>query len=299
MYSNYYIEIGNRIKELRLKKNMTKTELAKNICSVSYITRIENGERCPTSVILRQLTNKLGVTPENLFRVIESPTGLDVKKLLNQLMIYAERFDFSSILNIINKKEENLQISSIHDLQIIRVLKCFSSTILKEDYANGLEEINKILALTYNNGSNPTDVEFASMSVYGLFLLKNKQYEEAYDYLIELVKYINNIDFIHSLSIIPQYYIYLILSCIETNRYNNSLLYIDLAINYSKKNNQHALLPILYFFKGEVYFHLDNNDYFEIWKEKAFNLQELIKISDDEFFYRFTKDRLDKIKTSQ
>ena len=85
---NYYLQIGEVIKGLRLKKKMTKTQLANGICSISYITRIENGERCPTSVILRQITNKLGVTPEYLFRAIESPCALDVQELLNKLFIY-------------------------------------------------------------------------------------------------------------------------------------------------------------------------------------------------------------------
>ncbi|CAH2213401.1 protein of unknown function [Tepidibacter aestuarii] len=42
-------------------RNMTKTQLTNGVCSISYITRIEKGERCPTSVILRQITTRLGV----------------------------------------------------------------------------------------------------------------------------------------------------------------------------------------------------------------------------------------------
>lgn len=299
MNSNYYLEIGKTIKELRIKHNMSKTELAKGVCSVSYITRIENGERCPTSVILRQLTNKLGIAPEFLFRAIESPTGLDVKKLLNELMLYIERFDFFNIYNAINKEESKLQISSIHDMQIINGLKSFSSAMLTKDFENGLLEINKTLEFTYNSGNNPTDVEFALMSVYGFLLFLSKSKEEAYTYLVEKKDYISKINYIHSLSILSQYYTYLILACIETNRYTDSLHYIDIAINYSKHHNQHAVLPLLYLLKGEVYFYLDNEEQFEFWKEKAFNLQELIKISKDEFFNEFATKRLDRVKTSQ
>ena len=105
--TDYYIKIGPYLKELRKKNNMTRSQLAEGICSVSYITRIENGDRCPSSVILRQLTNKLGITPEYLFRAIESPASLHVQELLDQIFIYIEMHDFNNIYKLVNEKKKN------------------------------------------------------------------------------------------------------------------------------------------------------------------------------------------------
>jgi len=289
---NYYIKIGEIIKELRLKKNMTRKQLADGICSVSYIGRIENGERCPTSVILRQITNKLGISPDYLFRAIESPTSLQVEELLKRLYYYVERCDFNNIYELVNRKEKKLQIESIHDLQIMKTIECVSSTILNEDYQSGINELNNILDLTYNSNNTPTDIEFAIMSTQGFLLLLNNQKEEAYNHLNKIQIYINSINHFHSFAIIPRYYVYLITACIDTLNLNEAILYIDFAINYCKKHNVHSILRELYFLKGELYYHLGKENDFEIWLDKSLTLHELIKDCDYEYFDTFIKTRL-------
>lgn len=297
--TNYYSQIGQIIKRLREKKHMTKTQLAEHICSVSYITRIENGERCPNSVILRQLTNKLGVHPEYLFRVIESPTGWDLNLLLNQLLFYIERDDYKSITKIIDIIEEkNFDVPSIQDLQLIRIYKCISHAMLKHDYEWGIKETENILKLTYTEDRTPNAVEFSLMLHYGFFLLLNNQNEESYDYLLEIKKHTDNISHLSTHAILAKYYVYLVSACLDTYNLKESLPYINFAIKYCKNYNIHTLLRELYYLKGELYYHLNNEKEFEYWLNKALTLHELIKNSDDEYFKTFIENRLKKIKTS-
>lgn len=293
---NYYLQIGEVIKELRLKHKMTKTQLADGICSISYITRIENGERCPTSVILRQITNKLGITPEHLFRAIESPSALDVKELLNQLFIYIERSNYKGIYDLIKIEEKRLEIKSIHDLQIVKGLKCASHTMLTKKYQLGIIELKNIIELTYTEGSNPTDMEFAFMYTIGFFLLLNNQSQEAYFHLKKLEKYIAKINFLHIHAIIPKYYLHLITACIDTSNFEDSFSYLDFSINYCKKHNTYAVLPELYFLKAELYYRSKKEKEFKIWYDKALKLHELTKYSDDEYFNTFVENRLNKLK---
>lgn len=295
---NYYLQIGEIIKRYRQKNGMTKTELAKGICSISYITRIENGERCPTSVILRQIANKLGITTEQLFRTIESPSALQIKQIINQSLIYVEKFDFENMYKLVNEKTKKLEIKSMHDLQFLNCLKCFSYTMLNKDYKNGLIELKSNLELTYTKGNIPRDIEFAIMSVYGLFLLLDGQNEEAFEYLIRIIKYVDVIEYIDSYAILTQYYLYLIMAYIETSRYSESLLHVDFAINYCKKYNVYATLRELFFLKGEAYYHLNNEDEFKYWYDKAMTLHNIIKTSDKEYFDTFVENRFEKLKTS-
>lgn len=295
---NYYLQIGEIIKRYRQKNRMTKTELAKGICSISYITRIENGERCPTSVILRQIANKLGITTEQLFRTIESPSALQIKQIINQSLIYVEKFDFENMYKLVNEKTKKLEIKSMHDLQFLNCVKCFSYTMLNKDYKNGLKELKSNLELTYTKGNIPRDIEFAIMSVYGLFLLLDGQKEEAFEYMIGIIKYVDMIEYIDSYAILTQYYLYLIMVYIETSRYSESLLHVDLAIKYCKKYNVYATLRELFYLKGEAYYHLNNKDEFKYWYDKAMTLHNIIKTSDKEYFDTFVENRFDKLKTS-
>ncbi|CAH2213394.1 helix-turn-helix domain-containing protein [Tepidibacter aestuarii] len=296
--TNYYTKIGPLIKDLRKKSNMSRSQLADDICSVSYITRIENGERCPSSVILRQITNKLGITPEYLFRLIESSGSLQVNELLNQLFFNAERHDFKNIYRLITEKEKELDVKSIQDIQIIKLFKCFSMTMLNQNYQFGIGEIKNILNLTYTEGTVPNDIEFSLMFLYGFFLSLNNQKEEAYTHLINIKEYIKHIKFLHTYAIISRFYMHLICVCLDMSKLKESSEYLDYAIDYCKKNNTHTILPELYFLKSELCYRLKKETAFKSWYNQALRLHKLIKYSDDEHFNTFVQNRLNKLKTS-
>lgn len=61
--------LGKRIREERLKLNLTQEKLSEQIgISVSYIGQIERGERSPTLQTLVLLANELGVTIDYLLQ---------------------------------------------------------------------------------------------------------------------------------------------------------------------------------------------------------------------------------------
>jgi len=289
--TNYYGEIGSKLKELRLIKNLSRKQLADGICSVSYIARIENGNRCPTSVILRQLAIKLGTTTEELFRVIESPHSLKVKDLTEQLFRNVERNDYKGMAQIIDSYEENLQINSIHDLQIINAFKTFSYSMMHKKYAQGAEQLREILDLTYSTGTSPTDIEFAIMTTIAYLLLLNRQSAKAYEYLTTLDRYVDSIRFIHTNTALPRYYLYLTMASMDFMPLEDSFKQIERAIEYSKRNNAHPILRELYVLKGELFLKEGDEENYKVWLDKALTLHELIKVSDDDYFLTFVENR--------
>ncbi|CAH2213400.1 hypothetical protein [Tepidibacter aestuarii] len=119
-----------------------------------------------------------------------------------------------------------------------------------------MNEVRNILKLTYTKKSTPTDIEFAIMHMYGFFLLLNIQKEEAYNYLINIKKYIENINFIHTRYTVPRFYVQLIIASLDTSHLNECLEHIDYAIEYCKEYNTHSALRELYFLKSELYFNI-------------------------------------------
>ncbi len=281
---NYYLKICERIKELRLKRNMTKTQLAKGICSISYITRIENGERCPTSVILRQLANKLGISSDYLLRIVESPTSLRVKKMLDLIFLYYERHDPSSIYKLITDNEEIMEQASTYDKQIIKTFKCMCTTYLIDDYEQGLKELKGIIDITYTEGSIPNDIEFLQLFFYSIFLYHNNRIDESYESLIRLQKYIKRIECFYCYAIIPDYYTTLVNACLELSKFDACYGYLEIAINYCKQHNVHALLRQLYFLKSELYVQLGREDEAKQWLDNATTLDRLISTDSDCMF---------------
>jgi len=62
-----YIKLGNRIKEERLKLNLTQATLAEDVdLSESYIGLIERGKRIPSFDTIIKIANRLDVTIDYL-----------------------------------------------------------------------------------------------------------------------------------------------------------------------------------------------------------------------------------------
>ncbi|EOP10535.1 hypothetical protein KQ3_02104 [Bacillus cereus B5-2] len=55
------MEIGERIRQVRMQKGLTQVELVSEICSVTYLSRIESGKIKPSSSFLKQVSKKLVV----------------------------------------------------------------------------------------------------------------------------------------------------------------------------------------------------------------------------------------------
>ncbi len=60
------------LKNLELKKNISQSELCHGICSQSQISKIEKGVIYPSSILLYQLSERLGVDPNNIFALTQN-----------------------------------------------------------------------------------------------------------------------------------------------------------------------------------------------------------------------------------
>ena len=61
-------ELGNRLRAARLARGWTQTELAGDVVSVGYISRLESGQRRPDAAVLEQLARRLEVPVDQLLR---------------------------------------------------------------------------------------------------------------------------------------------------------------------------------------------------------------------------------------
>lgn len=52
--------VGERIRQLRIHKQLTQKELTEGICSITYLSRIENGQINPSAEFLRKVSKRLG-----------------------------------------------------------------------------------------------------------------------------------------------------------------------------------------------------------------------------------------------
>lgn len=78
-----YIKLGQRVREERLKLNLTQEKLAESVdISNSYMGQIERGERSLTLDTLVRLVNRLGITIDYL---LQDYTNTNDDNFINQL----------------------------------------------------------------------------------------------------------------------------------------------------------------------------------------------------------------------
>lgn len=94
--------IGNRIKELRKKKELSQEELSEKAeITPNYLSRVERGTENPTLDMFIRLTNALGVEMWELFDFAHTVRRKDLKSLLNKIAGEADEEQLKLVVKIL------------------------------------------------------------------------------------------------------------------------------------------------------------------------------------------------------
>jgi HTH-type transcriptional regulator, quorum sensing regulator NprR len=135
--------IGKNLRKYRLLKGLTQDELAAGLCSVSQLSKVENGKTYINRTMLRQMADRLGVTAER----IEAADAL-LEELTDQLQLAkdaqtAGNFDkaYELVREVVAKSREfgyaNLLIEGV--LTECRLL------VRMQQYQKGIETASRAL----------------------------------------------------------------------------------------------------------------------------------------------------------
>ena len=132
-------KIGKQVFYKRLQQKMTQEELCQGICSVSYLSKIENGKIEASEEILQLLCARLEIAVTDLRDVEE-----DVKGKLDEWLNALIRLDKAQIERIRNELEEDMQ--SVQYFEIINYYKILNIRylLMKRELPAIAEELEKL-----------------------------------------------------------------------------------------------------------------------------------------------------------
>ncbi|MDA1633550.1 helix-turn-helix domain-containing protein [Bacillus cereus] len=78
------MEIGERIRQVRIHKGLTQGELVSEICSVTYLSRIESGKIKPSSSFIKKVSKKLEVKSDYLINGNYEEIKLTILEICNK-----------------------------------------------------------------------------------------------------------------------------------------------------------------------------------------------------------------------
>ncbi|EJS68779.1 hypothetical protein ICU_02332 [Bacillus cereus BAG2X1-1] len=78
------MEIGGRIRQVRMHKGLTQGELVSGICSITYLSRIESGKIKPSSSFIKKVSKRLDVDNDYLIDGNHEEIKLTIFEMCNK-----------------------------------------------------------------------------------------------------------------------------------------------------------------------------------------------------------------------
>jgi transcriptional regulator with XRE-family HTH domain len=134
-----YEHFGNLLQELRMKYNMSREELAQNICTPKQIYRIEKGESEPSIYLLHQLSFKFKLDLNEYYKMYFTSHTLEGLEGINSINDAIIVRDNHLLKSLIDNYESMEAFKTGENLQHIYYGKALCSALLDEDYKNSLD----------------------------------------------------------------------------------------------------------------------------------------------------------------
>lgn len=93
-----YVVVGKKVRNARMDKNITQTELANELgVSVGYISQIESGDKCFNLKRIEEVANVLG---KNIGYFIDGSDVDSRTSMISEIITILNRFDEDNLIKV-------------------------------------------------------------------------------------------------------------------------------------------------------------------------------------------------------
>lgn len=243
---NTYSMIGTELKRLRISRSLTLSSIANEVCSVSYLCKIENAKLKPNRFMLREICKKLNVSSPKL----EVLFGLK-EYLFNMINAF-----YKEDMNALEETYQAVKEFENYRSKLIKLIYYLYQFKLEEAEVVA-RELLKITTAMQN------DELRIFMLFYSILHFCQENYPEALDNLLTIEKEAG----LNVLSVIASYYI---LQCYIKLNHPLTLVYGNRLIEIFLKNME---LTKLDYIRYLLCIYMINNDLMEMAEEESKHLQ--------------------------
>ncbi|MCF6411790.1 transcriptional regulator [Pseudalkalibacillus salsuginis] len=233
--------IGQRIRYYRKTKGLTQEELARGICSISYLSKIENGDAKSSEDVIELLCEKLGIS------AAEEQLDVNILGLLNEwnYLMTSRKWKESSE----TQKKIETYIPFIEDPVIQLKYKVF---LVKSLVSNKkFDKADKLIKEIKNHHDNKfeSDLEFHYNHIIGIYFYNKKEFQSSLSYFENAEKFIQQIPlnpvergvFFYNLALAHSHFFH---NTSVINYCYKALEIFDKEYNFNRSADCHILLGI-------------------------------------------------------
>ncbi|MGN4448068.1 helix-turn-helix domain-containing protein [Bacillus cereus group sp. MYBK79-1] len=245
-----FYDLGITIKELRVKKNISQSELCHGICSQSQISKIEKGMIFPSSILLYQLSERLGIDPNNIFALTQNKRLKYVENVKCVIRDCIKQKQYTELYEIVKKEKDENAFQTKEDKQFLLWHEAIAIFMVDRSTKTALDLLNNALKLTLTNADFLSEREIDIMQTMSIFYAENKEYEKSIDILRKCLTNFNKLDFPRDREIKLKI-IFNLANCLgQAYQHEEAMKYLDKGIKLAINLNTLYLLGELYYLKG-------------------------------------------------
>ncbi|MGE7635286.1 helix-turn-helix domain-containing protein [Bacillus paramycoides] len=291
-------DLGITIKELRIKKNMSQSELCHEICSQSQISKIEKGMIYPSSILLYQLSERLGIDPNNIFALTQNKKIKYVENVKYVIKDCLKQKQYKELYEIV-KKEKNLNnFQTKEDKQFLIWHEAIAIFMVDKSIKTALDLLNHALKLTLTNSDFLSEREIDIMQTMAIFHGENKEYEKSINILRRCLTNFNKLDFPRDKEIKLKIMLNLAKCLDSTYQHEEAIKYLDKGIKLAINLNTLYLLGELFYLKGQYLLKIKQHN-----KEDVVNNMKkalfIFELTEKEYYLNMIPDKLIEIQNKK
>ena len=291
-------DLGITIKELRIKKNISQSELCHGICSQSQISKIEKGMIYPSSILLYQLSERLGIDPNNIFALTQNKRLKYVENVKYVIKDCLKQKQYKELYEIV-KKEKNLNNFQTKDeKQFLMWHEAIAVFMVDKSIKTALDFLNNALKLTLTNSDFLSEREIDIMQTMAIFYAENKEYEKSINIFKRCLTNFNKLDFPRDKEIKLKLMLNLAKCFDFTYQHEEAIKYIDKGIKLAINLNTLYLLGELFYLKGQCLLKMKQHNVEDViynWKKALF----IFELTEKEYYTKMLPDELIELQNKK
>ncbi|MGH0527378.1 helix-turn-helix domain-containing protein [Bacillus cereus] len=291
-------DLGITIKELRIKKNISQSELCHGICSQSQISKIEKGMIYPSSILLYQLSERLGIDPNNIFALTQNKRLKYVENVKYVIKDCLKQKQYKELYEIV-KKEKNLNNFQTKDeKQFLMWHEAIAIFMVDKSIKTALDFLNNALKLTLTNSDFLSEREIDIMQTMAIFYAENKEYEKSINIFKRCLTNFNKLDFPRDKEIKLKLMLNLAKCFDFTYQHEEAIKYIDKGIKLAINLHTLYLLGELFYLKGQCLLKMKQHNVEDViynWKKALF----IFELTEKEYYTNVIPNELIELQNKK
>ncbi len=204
----------------------------------------------PSSILLYQLSERLGVDPNHIFALTQNKKLKYVQNAKYVMIDCTKQKQFEELYEIVKKEKNENNFQSIEDKQFLLWYEAIAIYRVNNATKLALTLLNNALKLTVTNVDCLSEREIDIMQSIAILYAENKEYEKSINILKRCLKNFDNLDFPRDKEIKLKV-VFNLTKCLNLmDQYEESIKYSDKGIKIAINLNTLYLLGELYYLKA-------------------------------------------------